>query len=199
MGRKPTGKRQHLLFYVARLLIMMLWIAACSHVPQSWQTRQNLSQAKALLANGHYQAALGKTQQVLSSDPGTKGVEALYLMGIIYAHPQNPNSSLERSLESFHILVKKYPESELTREAEAWISTLRKIKKMDKEILELKDQIDKLKEIDLGIEEKKRRELPRIEKMDEEILELKDQIDKLKEIDLGIEEKKRRESPRVHP
>ena len=65
--------------------------------------------------------------------------------------------------------------------------------------MELKDQIDKLKEIDLGIEEKKRGELPRIKKMDREILELKDQIDKLKEIDLGIEEKKRRESPRVHP
>jgi len=58
MGRKPTGKRQHLLFYVARLLIMMLWISACSHVPQSWQARQNLSQAKTLLANGHYQAGV---------------------------------------------------------------------------------------------------------------------------------------------
>ncbi|MBW1829597.1 MAG: hypothetical protein JRI74_09275 [Deltaproteobacteria bacterium] len=95
-----------------------------------------------------------------SSDPGTPGVEALYLMGIIYAHPQNPDSSLDRSLESFHILIKKHPKSDLTREAEAWVSTLRKIKKRDKEILELKDQIDKLKEIDLGIEEKKRRELP---------------------------------------
>ncbi len=195
MGRKPTGKRQHLLFYVARFLIMMLWISACSHVPQSWQARQNLSQAKTLLANGHYQAALGKTEQVLSSDPGTPSVEAFYLMGIIYAHPQNPDSSLDRSLESFHILIKKHPKSDLTREAEAWISTLRKIKKMDKEILELKDQIDKLKEIDLGIEEKKRGESPRIQKMDREIMELKDQMDKLKEIDLGIEEKKRRESP----
>ena len=160
MGRKPTGKRQHLLFYLARFLIMMLWISACSHVPQSWQARQNLSQAKTLLANGHYQAALGKTEQVLSSDPGTPSVEALYLMGIIYAHPQNPDSSLDRSLESFHILIKKHPKSDLTREAEAWVSTLRKIKKRDKEILELKDQIDKLKEIDLGIEEKKRRQLP---------------------------------------
>jgi len=195
MGRKPTGKRQHFLFYVARFLIMMLWIASCSHVPQSWQARQNLSHAKALLANGSYQAALMETEQILRSDPGTTGVEALYLMGIIYAHPQNPNSSLERSLESFQILIKKYPNSDLTREAEAWVSTLRKIKKMDKEILELKDQIDKLKEIDLGIEEKKRGELPRIKKMDREILELKDQIDKLKEIDLGIEEKKRRELP----
>ena len=139
---------------------MMLWIASCSHIPQSWQARQNLSHAKALLASGNYQDALVESEQVLSSDPGTTGVEALYLMGIIYAHPQNPNSSLERSLECFQILIRKHPKSDLTREAEAWVSTLRKIKKMDKDILELKDQIDKLKKIDLGIEEKKRRDLP---------------------------------------
>lgn len=101
-----------------------------------------------------------ETEQVLGSDPGTTGVEALYLMGIIYALPQNPNSNLERSLESFQTLIKKHPNSDLTREAEAWVSTLRKIKKQDKEVLDLKDQIDKLKKIDLGIEEKKRRELP---------------------------------------
>ena len=162
MGRKPTGKGQHLLFYVAHSLIMMLLLASCIHGPQSWQARQNLSNAKALLANGSYEAALRETELVLSSDPGTTGVEALYLMGVIYAHPQNPNANLERSLESFQILIKKYPESDLTRETEAWISKLRKIKKMDREILELKDQIDKLKEIDLGIEEKKRRESPRV-------------------------------------
>ena len=160
MGRKPTGKRQHFLFYVARFLIMMLWLASCIHAPQSWQARQNLSNAKALLANGSYEAALRETELVLSSDPETTGVEALYLMGIIYAHPQNPNSSLGRSLESFQILIKKYPKCDLSREAEAWVSTLRKIKKMDQEILDLKDQIDKLKKIDLGIEEKKRRESP---------------------------------------
>jgi hypothetical protein len=146
------------------------------------------------LSSGSYQAALSKTEQVLRSDSGTAGDEALYLMGIIYAHPENPSANLEKSLESFQILTKKYPKSDLSPDAEAWVSNLRKIRKKDKEILELRDQIDKLKKIDLRIEEKKRGESPSIEEKEKEILELKEQLDKLKKIDLGIEEKKRRDT-----
>ncbi len=139
---------------------MVLWITACSHFPKTWQTGQDLSKAKTLMAKGNYKAALRETEQILSSNPQTRSDDALYLMGIIYAHPQNPRTNLDRSLESFRALIKKHPLSDLRREAEAWVSKLQKIKDMEEKILALKDQIDKLKKIDLGIEEKKRRNLP---------------------------------------
>ncbi len=160
MGRKRTWKRQHFLFFFACFPIMILWITACSHLPTTWQAGQNISHARSLMAKGNYKAALRETEKVLSSNPQTRGDDALYFMGIIYAHPQNPGSNLERSLESFQSLIKKYPQSDLVLEAEVWVSKLQKMRDMDEKILELKDQIDRLKEIDLGIEEKKRRKLP---------------------------------------
>ncbi len=139
---------------------MILWFTACSHLPRTWQAGPDLSHAKAFMAKGNYKAALRETEQVLSSTPQTRGDEALHCIGIIYAHPQNPGSNLEQSLESFQALIKKHPHSDLTQDAEAWVSTLQKIRDMDKQIRDLKDQIDKLKKIDLGIEEKKRGNLP---------------------------------------
>ncbi len=160
MGRKRTWKRQHFLFCFACFPIIILWFTACSHLPRTWQAGQDLSHAKAFMAKGNYKAALREAKQVLRSNPQTRGDEALYCIGIIYAHPKNPGSNLKRSLESFQSLIKKHPHSDLTQDAEAWVSKLQTIRDMGKQILDLKDQIDKLKKIDLGIEEKKRRNLP---------------------------------------
>lgn len=160
MGRERTRKWQHLLFYFACCLILTTLIPACAHVLESWQSENPLSRAKTLMENGKYKAALQEIEEILHSERKNQADEALYLMGVIYAHPKNPDASLNRSIESFNILIKKHPQSHLKQEAVAWVSKLRKIRAMEKEIMDLKDQIDKLKKIDLGIEEKKRRNLP---------------------------------------
>jgi len=155
-------------------LITALSIQACSHLPLSWKARQQLETAKGLMYQGHFDAALRETEDLLGSFPRTMGDEALYLMGIIYAHPDNPNSSWDRSLESFQILAKRYPKSNLIQSSEIWVSMIQKIRDSEKMTAQLKDTIDK-----------KNRELDN----------LKTQLDKLKKIDLGIEEEKRRNLP----
>ena len=160
MGRKRTWKRQHLLFYFVCCLIITSGLTACAHLEETWQPEDPILQATTLMQNGKYKAALGKIEEILRSGQVEQADEALYLMGVIYAYPKNPGASLKRSIESFQILIKKHPQSNRKQEAVAWISKLRKIRTMEQEILDLKDQIDKLKKIDLGIEEKKRRSLP---------------------------------------
>ncbi len=160
MGRKRTGKRQYLLFYFIACLIMTTGMTACAHFEGPRQAENPISQARTLMKNEKYEAALREIEEILRSDQENQADQALYLMGVIYAHPKNPVASLDRSTENFQILIKKYPHSDLKQEAVAWVSKLRKIRTMEKEILDLKDQIDKLKKIDLGIEEKKRRKLP---------------------------------------
>ena len=123
-------------------------------------TRRSDLAGKDLHGKWGIQGCAGKIEEILRSGQVDHADEALYLMGVIYAHPKNPGASLNRSIESFQILIKKHPQSDRRQEAVAWISKLRKIRTMEKEILDLKDQIDKLKKIDLGIEEKKRRNLP---------------------------------------
>ena len=91
-------------------------------------------------------------------------------MGLIYAHPDNPNPDCQKSLECFQRLVKEFPKSGVRDEAEIQVLFLQRLnkeinilkgrlKEEKKRIDNLENQIEKLKEIDLVIEEKKREDL----------------------------------------
>jgi outer membrane protein assembly factor BamD (BamD/ComL family) len=136
--------------------------------------RQHLETAKSLIAQEKFDAALNETKVLLESFPQTMGDEALYYMGVIYAHPRNPDSNRERSIDSFQILLKRYPESDLIQASEVWVIILKEIRDMDREIARLKEMVSKRQA---------------------EIKDLRTQIDKMKKVDLGIEEKKRRILP----
>lgn len=174
MGREQTRKRQHFLLYFACFLIMPLGIPACGHFPRSWQANEHLADARALMVKGNYEAALSKTEETLRLFPRTIEDEVYYLMGIIYAHPQNPGLNLERSLENFDFLIRRFPKSNLKQTAEVWVSALRKIRDMEQEIIQLSEKISE---------------------KNNEIGKLQQQLEKLKKIDLGIEEQKRRKAP----
>ena len=174
MGREQTRKRQHFLLYLACFLIMPSGIPACGHFPMSWQANEHLADAKSLMVKGNYEGALRKTEETLRLFPRTIEDEAYYLMGIIYAHPQNPSLNLARSLETFEFLISRFPKSNLKQTAEVWVSVLRKIRDMEQEIIQLSETIPE---------------------KNNEIRNLRLQLEKLKKIDLGIEEKKRRKAP----
>lgn len=122
---------------------------------------------------------------MLNRFPQTYGEHALYMMGMIYANPEYTYVNYDISIHFFQKLVKEYPESVFKNRAEIWISLLNqntdyaktideknkrisflenRLEKEKKEIINLQNQIKRLKEIDLGIEEKKREALPEIGK-----------------------------------
>ena len=87
-------------------------------------------------------------------------------MGLNYAHAENPNPDNQKSIECFKIIIEEFPKSSIRDEAGIWILFLQKTienkKRFDNlqhQNENLKDQIEKLKKIDLGIEDKKRIDL----------------------------------------
>ena len=76
-------------------------------------------------------------------------IEALFNMGLIYAHSGNPKKDFEKSIEFFKKLIKDYPESPLIEQSKIWVEVLQKNE-------ELNQVIQKLKQVDIEIEEKKR-------------------------------------------
>ena len=111
------------------------------------------------------------------------------MMGLIYANPEYTYVNYEISIHYFKKLIKEYPESVFKNKAKIWIWLLNqnidyaeKIDKRNKriaflekklitekkQIINLQNQIKRLKEIDLGIEEKKREALPVIEQQNDE-------------------------------
>lgn len=108
--------------------------------------------------------------------PQKYGSHALYMMGLIYANPEYTYVNYDISIHFFKKLVKEYPESVFKEKAKIWIWLLNQnmnyaekiylleneLRTEKKQIINLQNQIKRLKEIDLGIEEKKREALPAI-------------------------------------
>jgi len=150
---------------------------------QHSEANQLLLEAKLSFSSGDFLTSLKKNQEMLNRFPQKYGSHALYMMGMIYANPENTYVNYEISIHFFKKLVKEYPQSVFKDKAKIWIWLLnqnmdyaekvdKKNKRIDwlenelktgkKEIINLQNQIKRLKEIDLGIEEKKREALPAI-------------------------------------
>ncbi|MEW6001257.1 MAG: tetratricopeptide repeat protein [Nitrospirota bacterium] len=106
-----------------------------------------LLRGQRLLAKGDYEGALEENQKVLATFPKrTPGDEALFNMGLIYAHYKNPKKDYGKSLSCFESLVKDYPQSPLHEQAKIWaevLQTIEKLKKVDIEIEEKKKELSR--------------------------------------------------------
>ncbi|OEU64690.1 MAG: hypothetical protein BBJ57_13590 [Desulfobacterales bacterium PC51MH44] len=186
MGRERTRKGKHLLFYPACCIALLLGLWGCTHFQEKWGGEWRLARAETLLAEGKYEESIREAKEVLRLYPRSLGDKALFRMGLIYAYPRNPDQDYERSLKCFQRVIKEYPQSKLKDQAKAWACVLReimdkerkigelkgknsrlektlkkekeKVKELQSQAEKLKDQLLRLKEIDLGIEEKKGRE-----------------------------------------
>jgi tetratricopeptide (TPR) repeat protein len=115
--------------------------------------REQLMQSHKLFAQGNYEGAVGENQKILSfSDPRYPKDEALFNLGLIYAHFGNPQRDIEKSIDFFNKLIKSYPKSTLIEQAKMWIGILQ-------ENLELNRLMQKLKQVDIEVEEMKRKKL----------------------------------------
>lgn len=147
------------------------------------EEKQLLLRAKSSFSRGDFLTSLKENQEILNRFPEKYGDHALYALGLIYAYPEYPDANYETALTFFKKLIGEYPDSVFKNQAKIWISILnqtaehekerdknnkqidlleRALKAEKKQIKNLQNQIKSLKEIDLGIEEKKREALPEI-------------------------------------
>jgi hypothetical protein len=132
------------------------------------------------MAGGNYQAAIRGYQQVAEKYPMWAD-RALFRIGYIYAHPNNPDRDYEKSLDTFKRLVSEHPQSEYRPPSESFIPVLAEVTSRDRRNAGLKKQVDTLEK--------------QVKTLEKQVDTLESQIEKMKVIDRNLEEK-RRQSPR---
>jgi tetratricopeptide (TPR) repeat protein len=102
------------------------------------------------LSQGDYEGFLKENEKVLSA-PGSKGSkdEALFNLGLVYAHPGNPRKDYGKSIGFFNRLLKEYPQSPLSDQAKTWVGVLQENERLN-------EIIERYKKVDIEIEERKR-------------------------------------------
>lgn len=141
-------------------------------------TVKDLSHAKALFDMGSYIAALEENEKILSrsAKDGIRG-QALFNIGLIYAHAENPQRDAEKALQSFKAVIKEYPWGPLTGEAKVLVGVLQEKEKLTR-------VIDKLKQENEGLSQQ-------VKRLKWEKQKLNRVIEKFKQVDIDVEQKKK--------
>jgi len=117
------------------------------------------------------EGALKESQQVLARDEGApkespqvlalsdqkdREDETLFKMGLFYATSGNAKKDYAKSLHFFRKLIKDFPQSSLVEPAKIFLTLLQENEKLKQSIENLNQVIEKSKQVDIQIEEKKR-------------------------------------------
>jgi len=96
-----------------------------------------------------FETALKQNQAVLIERKGAEDL-ALYNIGVILAHPENPKKDQVKAINSFKALVAEYPRSVYAEPSKVWIDLLeqqRKLKEERQKLAEEKRGLTREKEI----------------------------------------------------
>lgn len=112
--------------------------------------RESQTRNQRLLAAGDFEGFISENQRVLSpAHPRSSKDEALFNLGLVYAHEGNPKKDFSKSLDFFKRLIRDHPRSPLVEQAKIWVGLLQ-------EYESLSQVIQKLKQVDIEVEERKR-------------------------------------------
>ena len=143
MGGKHFKPWQHVLLCTAG--IILLFISGCATFGEIYsrhKAQQNINHGKELLAKGDFNGSLEENMKVLSVFlEGPPGDEALFNIGLIYAHYGNPAMNYKESLLHFRTLTKKYPQSPFIVQSRILIKLLDSILKEKSEDKAKKEEL----------------------------------------------------------
>ncbi len=154
MDRKQSRKWEQVFFACITGLIFILSLASCAP-PKEIVTSETIEKEicshrhflRTINNAGDFEKALKRNQEILSMYPKTPpSDEALFNIGLIYAHSENPQKDYKKSMDYFHRLLKEFPRSLFIEEAKMWIGVLQDIEKamkVDIEIEEKKKELSK--------------------------------------------------------
>jgi tetratricopeptide (TPR) repeat protein len=107
------------------------------------EANEHLQLAQVLLARGDYEGSIRESRTVLALVKDDSPADAaVFNMGLVYANPKNPKKDNRQAIGFFNRVIKSYPDSPWVEQAKIWVGVL--------------DGVEKLKQIDIDIEEKKR-------------------------------------------
>lgn len=208
MGTKRSWKRKYLFLHLACLALLPIIILGCLHFSKKAQGRQLLEQGMDQMLSHRYEASLTSNITVLNQFPDKLADQALFQIGLLYAHPENPNRNYEKSLNSFNRILDGFPESPLRPQAQLCILFVKDVTEKEQQLAMLNGRNASLEKtieqhkteisiLQKKIEERKKDEMiasleKKVAEQRSEIDQLLEQIEKLKRVDLRIEEKKQK-------
>ncbi len=162
MGRERIRAWKYVYLCAAGLIFLSLsGCAALQEHRQNKEVRDYLLRGQNLLAQRNYDAALEAYQKVLSLSPQKPPEdEALFNLGLIYAHFGNPKKDYRTSIDFFLRVLNDYPQSHLAVQAKIWAGVLQDCTESVKKAEGLRDKIKDLERLRQTVKESEKAKYP---------------------------------------
>jgi tetratricopeptide (TPR) repeat protein len=163
------------------------------------QSRELMLQGRSLFAVGDYEGAAYKYREaMILAHPRAPADAASYNMGLIYAHPNNPQRDNLKAIQSFSKVITDYAESPWVEQAGIWVGVLQQAERsaqeaeITREAIELSKQAVERSRQDaekfrLAAEKSKQE----VDKTRQEMERSRQVLERANQIDIEIEQKKR--------
>jgi len=167
------------------------------------QLRETLASAQQQLLRGDYEGSLKSFESAVAIARNQPPADmATYNVGLVLAHPRNPQNDRSKAINAFNRVIATYPNSVWAEQARVWIGVLNEAEEAKRELVKTKQLAAKSQEESersRQAAEKSKLEFDKsrldLDKSRQEIDKMKQMIEKSKQIDIEIE-KKRRERAR---
>lgn len=199
MGEKQARKRKYLFFYGTCFLTILLLGIGCVatlNFQKRQQSEESFKKGEKFIIKGGYKEALIEYEKVLRLFPKIPpGDNALFHIGIIWLHPDNPQRDYKKSLISFQRVIHDFPRTSFREKAKVLSHTVTELIRSENDIKKLKESADflqnRLRKENEEHTKTLKKQIEELKELKGRIGELKKQLRELKEIDIVIEEKKR--------
>ena len=108
---------------------------------------ESVAPPRPVVENRNFEEATRRNSQILrEAGKSPPADEALYNLGLIYAHNDNPAKDYNKAQEYFTRLTREYPDSPLAEEARIWLGlfgVFEKMRQIDLEIEQQKKQLNR--------------------------------------------------------
>jgi len=102
---------------------------------------ESAASPRPVVENRNFEEAVHKNEQILQeAGKSPPADEALYNLGLIYAHNDNPAKDYSKAEEYFSRLTREFPDSPLAEEARIWLGLFGVFEKMRQIDLEIEQQ-----------------------------------------------------------
>lgn len=198
MGRKSARTGKH--FYICfTLLILLSGCSLSKTLNEQRDIRESMAQGHSSFMNRAYEESLAKYRDVMALARNDAPADtASFNIGLIYAHPDNPNRNERRAIEAFRKVISDHAYSPWVEQSRIWIGVLDQAEKLRREAENSREEAErsrlaleksrqdaeKLKEV----MEKSRQEVDRTR---QEMEKSRQVLEKANQIDIEIDKKRR--------
>jgi tetratricopeptide (TPR) repeat protein len=197
MGRKSARAGKHLCFCIT--LLILSGCSLLSDWREQRQSRELMLQGHSLFIYGDYEGASDKYREaMILAHPHVPADAASYNIGLIYAHPNNPQRNNQKAIELFSKVIIDYAESPWVEQAKIWVGVLRQAERSAQEAEITREAIEQSKQaversrqdaekFKLAAEKSKQE----VDRTRQEMEKSRQVLERANQIDIEIEQKKR--------